>query len=296
MASSTQVINMNKDVESTKKNKYWKCCCYLDGKCGLYKRYKEIDEKSHLVSMKVMKSHDSNPWTEKSLIESRLNKVLKKNEELCAYHWYNLGVGWKQPKVCQHPHHEYQHGKKSPAVHPSPISLTLNLTAQYGVCVPIGSMLCFKHLKKQVDVDTNNDFMCSRSEFDTKYIPEEINVTDEALDISIHDGNGITQLVNASPIKFQLKRKLNVINDDMKQRTHKKFQRFIDCAKKKYAECVAPGQSEELLQILNESSDEEQVLPDDIVCAVQMYQNSDVWQNLLFYHYKIMRNIHANFL
>ena len=35
------------------------------------------------------------------------------------------------------------------------------------------------------------------------------------------------------------------------------------------------GQSEELLQILNESSDEEQVLPDDIVCAVQMYENSD---------------------
>ena len=63
---------MNKDVGSTKKNKYWKCCCYLDGKCGLYKRHKEIDEminvkelsldaKSHLVSMKVMKSHDSNP-------------------------------------------------------------------------------------------------------------------------------------------------------------------------------------------------------------------------------------------
>ena len=177
---------------------YWKCCCYLDGKCGLYKRHKEIDEminvkelsldtKSHLVSMKVMKSHDSNPWTEKSLIENRLNKVLKKNEQLCAYHRYNLGVGWKKRKVCQHPHHEYQHSKKSPAVRPSPISLTLNLTAQYGVCVPIGSMLCFKHLKKQVDVDTNNDFMCSRSEFE--YIPEEINVTDEALDISVHDGN-----------------------------------------------------------------------------------------------------------
>ena len=68
---------------------------------------------------------------------------------------------------------------------------------------------------------------------------------------------------------------MNLINDDTKQRTRKKFQRFIDCAKKKYAECVAPGQSEELLQILNESSDEEQVLPDDIVCAVQMYENSD---------------------
>ena len=129
----------------------------------------------------------------------------------------HLGVGWKQRKVCQHPHHEYQHSKKSPAVRPSPISLTLNLTAQYDVCVPIGSMLCSKHLKKQVDVDTNNHFMCSRSEFDTEYIPEEINVTDEALDISVHDGNEITQLVNASPIKFQLKRKLNVINDDTKQ-------------------------------------------------------------------------------
>ena len=40
--------------------------------------------------------------------------------------------------------------KKSPDVRPSPISLTLNLTAQYGVCVPIESMLCFKHLKKQI--------------------------------------------------------------------------------------------------------------------------------------------------
>ena len=98
MASSTEDINMNKDVGSSEKKKYVKCCCYLDRKCGLYIRHKEIDEminvkelsldtKSHLVGMNVMKSHDSNRMendndNEKCVNIHILNEAKKKSS--CA--------------------------------------------------------------------------------------------------------------------------------------------------------------------------------------------------------------------
>ena len=113
---------------------------YLDGKCGLYHQHTEIEEmiiielpletKSHLVSMKVMKSHDSNPWTERALIENRLNKIITStilvldgsNERCVSIHMKST-----RQKVHLYVLHQY--------LSPS------NLTVDYAVCFPIGSML-----------------------------------------------------------------------------------------------------------------------------------------------------------
>ena len=44
-------------------------------------------------------------WTEKKLIENRINDVLADEDELRAYHRFTLGIEWKPKKTCQHPHH-----------------------------------------------------------------------------------------------------------------------------------------------------------------------------------------------
>ena len=139
---------------------YKKCCCYASGQCGPYKRHTLIDEiikienlhddvKNHLINIKVAKSYQNmEQWDEKKLIENRLNQVVDKDDEVCAYHRYNLGVGWKPTKACKHTYHEQHSSKKSAIGRPVPIELTLEIVARYGVTIPIGSMLCSKHLKK----------------------------------------------------------------------------------------------------------------------------------------------------
>ena len=49
------------------------------------------------------------------------------------------------------------------------------------------------------------------SEKDDEYIPDEVNISDDAIDISLQEGESLVNLVNATPIKFQLKRNLELI-------------------------------------------------------------------------------------
>ena len=47
----------------------------------------------------VMRPNEENKCEEKRLIESRLKKQPKENEQICSYHRYNFGISWKPPKV-----------------------------------------------------------------------------------------------------------------------------------------------------------------------------------------------------
>ena len=59
------------------------------------------------------KKHDkSDDWSERLLIENWLGFKLSQHDKLCANHRYTLGVGYKQSKRWQHPHHQPEIGKK----------------------------------------------------------------------------------------------------------------------------------------------------------------------------------------
>ena len=87
-------------------------------------------------------SCSTNEWSEKLLIENRLGRLLNEKELLCSFHRFTLGVGWKQSKVCKHPHHEHQVGKKGASGRPAPVPLILEINHRYNSSVPIGSLLC----------------------------------------------------------------------------------------------------------------------------------------------------------
>ena len=103
-------------------------------------------------------------------------------------------------------------------------------------------------------------------------------------------------LANASPIKFQIKRNLDLVSDDTKECTGRKLQQFMECAKKKFADCVAPGQSEKLLEMMEEgeSSDDESQM---ILLELSKYTKTPMMKerNLLFFPFKIMTNTLENF-
>ena len=50
----------------------------------------------------------------------------------------------------------------------------------------------------------------------------------------------------------------------------------MECAKNKFADCVAPGQSEKLLEMMEEGESSDDEVPDDLARAVEKYdQNTD---------------------
>ena len=90
------------------------------------------------------------------------------------------------------------------------------------VLVFLLALLCFKHLKQEqyrktcipdnVEVEEQPG-----DNLDPDFTPEEISVPQETRDVSAEDGESITKLIDASPIKFQLKRNLSAIDDSTKK-------------------------------------------------------------------------------
>ena len=72
--------------------------------------------------------------------------------------------------------------------------------------------------------------------------------------------------MDASPIKFRLKRKLGHIDDNTKEQLVWKYKRLEKLLKAKFAESLAPGQEMEFLEMLdhNESDDEDADVPEDV--------------------------------
>ena len=70
---------------------------------------------------------------------------------------------------------------------------------------------------------------------DPDFTPEEISVPQETQDVSAEDGEATTKLIDASPIKFQLKRNLSAIDDSTKKQLRWKYKCFEECMQKKFA-------------------------------------------------------------
>ena len=150
-------------------------------------------------------------------------------------------------------------------------------------------MLCQNHLKSERQL--SEERTVSEIELppvpdapaeclDTDYEPEEVQVSEDILDLSMKCAEDITRVLDASPLQFQLKRKLEYIDDNTKQRLARKFKRLQESLETKFAESIAPGQADDFIdQVLqnNDSNDDndEKELPDNIKKALKMYKQSD---------------------
>ena len=65
--------------------------------------------------------------SERAPIENRLGREPCNDQQLCVFHRFDFGIGWKPPRRCFHPDHKISAGIKSPACHPVPAPIVFCL-------------------------------------------------------------------------------------------------------------------------------------------------------------------------
>ena len=113
---------------------------------------------------------------------------------------------------------------------------------------------------------------------DHNFEPDEVTLSEEVLDNSMESANSLVSALDANPIKFRIKQKLEHLNEDTKRQLCKKCQKMQEALKSKFAESLAPGQEEEFIRMIeNRDSDdgEDEDLPYDIQRYIMMYGESD---------------------
>ncbi|XP_065683402.1 uncharacterized protein LOC100207340 [Hydra vulgaris] len=165
------------------------------------------------------------------------------------------------------------------------------MSKRYNEVFSVGAMLCFTHLKQETALSrvNENTNLCTETQTqqeqtymtpttpNEEFDPGEINVSQEILDESLRSRESVTEVLNASPIKFRLKRKFEYLENTTKDKLKRKYVRLENLLKKKFAEAVAPGQEEILIDFLNSKNVDEinSPLPIEIIRAEKVYKQSD---------------------
>lgn len=141
-----------------------KCKFMKMGKCGSFKGEtndvfaKDLERncKNHLVTLKLLKTHQESTVTERNLIQSRTGVILLDNDLICPYHRNRLGTSWRNALTCFHPNHT---NKKKVSTRPATLEQIEKLCATFPEkYFPIGNQLCMTHLKEinQLSLDNFN--------------------------------------------------------------------------------------------------------------------------------------------
>ena len=278
----------------------YSACCIKSESCGPHLRSRTTgvfkvnelsdDVNNHLVYLKLQHHYKkTTDLNEKSLIENRMGYTFQDVDVICAFHRKTLGIAWKPSKCCQHPSHASILQKKAPPVRSVPLARLKMLTSETGTIFPIGTVFCFKHLKDPTEECSQNG--CDSTAVkeidqngcddagDVDYEPEIISQSEESLNMAEEASMSICGL-DTSPLSFQIKRKRV---DDSSSNTKKtllaKYEKVKKQLKLRFAEAAAPGQVEEFIKKVLNSSDEEDNsdddIPDDLVEFLRLYPDSD---------------------
>ena len=231
-------------------------------------------------------------WSEKALTENRLGRELCLDQQLCAFHRFDFGIGWKPPRQCFHPDHKFSAGVKSPACHPVPAPIVLSVSKKFNTHIPLGAQFCFKHLKLETKEESNRTISSPNAQATVPkesmpshetFVPEDIYISEDTAYVS---GINLTCTLDTIPIQYQIKReRVSDLAKSTKQKLKKNFERAQEQLKRKFAEAVAPGQSEEFINdILNDKMEEsstEKEAPEKLIRMSKLYQESDAISSLI---------------
>ena len=161
---------------------------------------------------------------------------------------------------------------------------------QEGHQIPIGAKFCFPHLKSENNVKNNGKDSSTPStrkdtaqlmhessmEPDADFVPDVSYISSSDLESSLLISESLSATLETSPLLFQIKKKkVSDLIEGTKLKLKQKFLRTQKTLKKKFAEAVAPGQTEEFINdVLKEYTNEDEV-PGDIQHALNYYEESD---------------------
>ena len=96
--------------------------------------------------------------------------------------------------------------KKAPAIRSVPISKCIFIARKYNILFPIGSVLCFNHMKNENKIDEEESPDSHVTQNDPDYeIPEPV-IPPNVLDSSEAGVLDLSETLDVSPIKFQIKK------------------------------------------------------------------------------------------
>ena len=161
---------------------------------------------------------------------------------------------------------------------------------QEGHQITTGAKFCFPHLKSENNeknngkgssapstrTDTANLMHESSMEPDVDFVPDMPYIRSSDLESSLLISESLSATLETRPLLFQIKKKkVSDLSEGAKLKLKQKFLRTQETLKKKFAEAVAPGQTEEFINdVLTENTNGDEV-PGDIQHALNYYEESD---------------------
>ena len=281
--------------------------CKLHGsntntKCGLYKRTKKKkkivnglfgindlneDVNNHLCSLNIRKKHDkSDDWSERLIIKNRLGFKLIQHDKLCANHRHMVGVGYKQSKRYQHPHHQPEIGKKAPATRPIPISRCISIAEKYNMLFPIGSVLCFNHIKNENKINKDEPPGTNVNQDYPNYETPKPVISENILNSSEAGVADLSETWDISPIEFQIKKKkVAELSEGTKYYFQIKYSEAQEKLKLTFASVAAPDQSSDFIESVIDEADisfkEDREITEDLKKLIQIYEKSDTLEKVV---------------
>ena len=106
----------------------------------------------------------------------------------------------------------------------------------------------------------------SSMEPDVDFVPDVPYICSSDLESSLLISESLSATLETSPLLFKIKKKkVSDLSEGTKLKLKQKFLRTQETLKKKFAEVVAPGQTEEFIDVLMENTnDDEFSVPGDI--------------------------------
>ena len=145
----------------------------------------------------------SDYWSECLLLENQLGFKSSQSDKLFANHGYTPEMGYKQSKRCQHRHHQPESGKKP---------LLQGLFQYIDVyplekimLFPTGSVIYFNHTKNENKIDKDEPPDIHITQDNSDYETREPVISENILNISHAEVADLSETLDVSPIKFQIK-------------------------------------------------------------------------------------------
>ncbi|CAF4276505.1 unnamed protein product [Rotaria magnacalcarata] len=222
----------------------WKSQCYK------FETLVNIDIRKYLKHLGVVKKSmdDNTIVNERNLIANRLlgkNILVDNSMSICQKHRSSFGIDWRDVvSTCNHPDHDPKSRTSTSDCRRANLEICSRIEG-----FPIGGRLCSKHRKfMSASRDTQDLISIGDPSVATGVSTFKIVDTREAM-------NRILSEANISPIRSQTRMALESQSKSSLRRLVSKLNRGAQILQEKLAESLAPGQKDELLEMLRQHSD-----------------------------------------
>ena len=162
------------------------------------------------------------------------------------------------------------------------------IAEKYNMLFPIGSVLCFNHIKNENKIDKDEPPGTNVTQEDPDYETPEPVISESISNSSEAGVAGLSETLDISPIKFQIKKKkVAELSEGTKYYFQRKYSEAQEKLKLKFASVAASGWSSGFIKSVIDETDisfkEDREITQDLKNLVQIYEKSDTLETIAIY-------------